>query len=368
METRAPYAIVGTFVLAAIVAVFAFVYWLNNFDGIGKRDSYQIVFNGPVPGLLIGAGVLFNGIRVGEVTALEIAADHPRDVHATIAVSERTPVRADTKVSLDFQGLTGVPVVALEGGESMAAPPVHGALVAEPGAGQSMTQAARDALRKIDGVLSDNSEALHDAIANLNTFTGGLARNTPKLDGIVAGLEKMTGAIEPPRKIVYDLRAADKFEAQKPPLSAGLTIAEPTATARLQTQRFLFASDQEPHDEFSNVQWSDSLPALVQEKLLQGFENYDVAHAPTRADPMNAEGPRLAIDLREFDITAGPGANAAISWSARIADAKGQVKAARIFSAAVPIDELTPVKAAGAFNRAFDQLSHDLIDWTASVH
>ena len=61
METRAPYIIVGAFVLAAIAAVFGFVYWLNNAGGIGKRDNYQLVFNGPVPGLLVGAGVLFNG-------------------------------------------------------------------------------------------------------------------------------------------------------------------------------------------------------------------------------------------------------------------------------------------------------------------
>ena len=156
METRAPYIIVGAFVLAAIAAVFGFAYWLNNAGGIGKRDSYQLTFNGPVPGLLVGAGVLFNGIRVGEVTALELVVDHPHEVHATIAVGERTPVRADTRVNLDFQGLTGVPVVALEGGENPSAPPVQGSLVAEPGAGQSMTQAARDALRKVDRVLSDN--------------------------------------------------------------------------------------------------------------------------------------------------------------------------------------------------------------------
>src|SRR3954471_4700725 len=102
METRAPFVIVGAFVLAAILAVFGFVYWLNNAGGIGKRESYQLVFNGPVPGLLVGAAVLFNGIRVGEVTALELVADRPRDVHVSVAVAEHTPVRADTKVSLDF--------------------------------------------------------------------------------------------------------------------------------------------------------------------------------------------------------------------------------------------------------------------------
>src|ERR1700747_2202124 len=206
METRAPFVSVGAFVLAAIVALFGFVYWLNNAGGIGKRETYQVVFNGPVPGLLIGAAVLFNGIRVGEVTSLDLVADRPHDVHATIAIAERTPVRANTKVGLDFQGLTGVPVVALEGGEDASAPPVQGALIAEQGAGQSMTQAARDALRKVDSVLSENAAPLHEAIGNLSTFAEGLARNTPKLDGIVAGLGRMTGAPVPPPKGTYELK------------------------------------------------------------------------------------------------------------------------------------------------------------------
>src|ERR1700752_1509469 len=68
METRAPYVIVGAFVLATIVAVFGFVYWLNNSGGLGPRKTYHVQFEGSVPGLLVGAGVLFNGIRVGEVT------------------------------------------------------------------------------------------------------------------------------------------------------------------------------------------------------------------------------------------------------------------------------------------------------------
>jgi phospholipid/cholesterol/gamma-HCH transport system substrate-binding protein len=365
METRAPYIVVGAFVLSAIVAVFGFAYWLNNVGGIGKRDTYQIVFNGPVPGLLVGAGVLFNGIRVGEVSVLEIVADRPHEVHATITVAERTPVRADTKVGLDFQGLTGVPVVALEGGDDPSASRPAGPLIAEQGAGQSMTQAAREALRKVDRVLSDNAEPLHDAIANLSTFTEGLARNTPKLDGIVAGLEKMTGATAPPRKITYDLHAVDAFEAPSVPLMPGLAVAEPTATARLQTQRFLFVSDEAPHETFENVQWSDSLPALIQARLLQSFENYDIANAPVRPDAV--AGSRRVTDLRQFDISGDAPASATIAISAKIIDEAGQLKAARIFTKSVPMEALLPAKAAAAFDRAFHGIVRDLIAWTAAV-
>jgi len=367
METRAPFVIVGAFILAAIVAVFGFVYWLNNARGLGKRETYHLVFNGSVPGLLVGAAVLFNGIRVGEVTSLELVADSPHDVHATIAVAEHTPVRADTKVSLDFQGLTGVPVVALEGGESAEAPPVQGLLVAEKGAGQSMTQAARDALRKVDSVLSDNAVPLHDAINNLSTFTDGLARNTPRLDGIVAGLERMTGATPAPRKVIYDLKAPDNFDAQRRPLEPGLILAEPTATTRLQTQRFLFASDEETHDDFANAQWSDSLPALVQAKLLQSFENYDIAHAPLRGDALSEGGTRLLIDLRQFDMATAPEPKATIALSAKLIDGAGHLKAAHLFETSAPVGGLTVANATAAFGHAFDGIARDVVVWTASV-
>jgi len=35
METRAPYTLIGLFVVAAIGAVFGFVYWINNTGGLG---------------------------------------------------------------------------------------------------------------------------------------------------------------------------------------------------------------------------------------------------------------------------------------------------------------------------------------------
>src|ERR1700731_426232 len=148
METRAPFVIVGAFVLAAIAAAFGFVYWLHNTGGLGPRAPSYVQLDRFVPGLLVGAAVLFNGIRVGEVTDLGLAPDSPRRVNATISVASTTPVRSDTKVGLEFQGLTGVPVIALEGGVQQANSGVVPTLIAEPGQGQSMPQAARDALQR----------------------------------------------------------------------------------------------------------------------------------------------------------------------------------------------------------------------------
>ncbi len=56
-----------------------------------------------------------------------------------------------------------------------------------------MTEAARSVLHDIDGIVNDNKEPLKTLIANINTFSGVLAHNSDRVDGILAGLERMTG-------------------------------------------------------------------------------------------------------------------------------------------------------------------------------
>jgi phospholipid/cholesterol/gamma-HCH transport system substrate-binding protein len=162
------------------------------------------------------------------------------------------------------------------------------------------------------------------------------------------------------------LKATDTFDTPRRPLEPGLVIAEPTATTRLQTQHFLFASDEEQHDDFANAQWSDSLPALVQAKLLQSFENYDIAHAPMRGDALSEGGVRLVIDLRRFDIAITPAREATIELSAKLIDGTGHLRAARIFKQSTPIAGTTVPQAATAFSGAFATLARDVVTWTAS--
>jgi phospholipid/cholesterol/gamma-HCH transport system substrate-binding protein len=363
METRAPYVLIGAFVLAAILAVFGFVYWLNNSGGVGPRTSYHVQFQGPVPGLLVGAGVLFNGIRVGEVTALALAQDNPRFVNAQISVASTTPVRADTKVGLEFQGLTGVPVVTLEGGVIVAKPAEMPTLIADAGAGQSMTQAARDALRRVDSVLEENSGPLKDTIANFKTFSDGLARNTGKLDGIVAGLEKMAGGGAPAQKVTYDLRAPQDLGPAGKTLSEQLAIPEPTAVAMLQTQRMLFSPVRD-YPGFAEFLWADSIPKLLQARLIDSFENYDIAHAPLRTSDIGQTDHQLLIDIRRFGIATEGDPVAEIGLSARIVDKNGKVIASRLMEASEKLDRIEPAAAVEAFNAAFARVARELVGWT----
>src|SRR6266700_2423628 len=154
METRANYVLMGTFTLAVIVAAFGFVYWFSTIGQGGARAAYRVTFDGSVTGLRTGGSVLFNGIKVGEVTDLRLNPQDPRQVVATIAVESSVPVRSDTRVGLDFQGLTGIASVALKGGtpDAPLLPTTNGEpalLTADPNAGQDAIQAARDVLRRL---------------------------------------------------------------------------------------------------------------------------------------------------------------------------------------------------------------------------
>jgi phospholipid/cholesterol/gamma-HCH transport system substrate-binding protein len=222
METRANYILIGLFTLATIVGAFGFVYWFHHVGGTGERMTYKVVFQGPIGGLRSGASVTFNGIRVGEVTDLTLDPKDPKQALATISINADTPVRADTEVSLDSQGLTGIAVLALRGGSAGAAAvtakdgdvPV---LSAGSSASQDMMAAARDAARRIDAVLvenqqtiknslrnlesftemlSKNSDSLQTTMRNLEAFTDTLSKNSAKIDRIVAGVDNLIGGPE----------------------------------------------------------------------------------------------------------------------------------------------------------------------------
>ncbi|HRE22186.1 MAG TPA: MlaD family protein, partial [Rhabdaerophilum sp.] len=84
MENRANYALVGLFTLAVIAGAFAFVYWFKRAGEQGDRRAYRVVFSGSVSGLSKGSVVRFNGLRVGEVTDMEIMPSDPSKVVAVI--------------------------------------------------------------------------------------------------------------------------------------------------------------------------------------------------------------------------------------------------------------------------------------------
>jgi phospholipid/cholesterol/gamma-HCH transport system substrate-binding protein len=368
METTAKYRLIGAFTLAAIVAVFAFVYWLNNGGALGERSISQIRFLGPVPGLRPGAAVQFNGIRVGEVISLTLDQKRPQEVLAEISVDRATPVRADTQVMLDFQGLMGVTSVALKGGTAQA-PALSNArplLTADASAGLDLSTTARDALRRLDGILADNTTTLKDTFSNLSAFTGALARNSDRIDGIVSGLERMTGGSKAPA-LSFDLTApAVAVDAAYD--GGPLSIAEPAALFVYDTQRLIVRTASGARTPMEgNAQWAENLPKLVHMRLVQAMEGATSPKAVIRPSDNLPSDRQMLVDIRSFDFMTGELPTATVELGARIIG-DSRVMEARSFSASVQATSVEPGAAAAALNEAFGQVARDLVLWARAAH
>jgi phospholipid/cholesterol/gamma-HCH transport system substrate-binding protein len=196
METRANYVLIGSFTLAVIAAAFGFVLWFQSLHTTNLRSPLRIIFEGPAAGLRNGGSVNFNGIRIGEVISVKL--DNPRRVVALAMIENNAPVRKDTLVGLEFQGLTGVAAISLKGGEEKA-PSVPldedgvPVLTADPNALQDVTEAIRGTLQNINRVVADNQQAVKNSLHNLEVFTGSLSRNAEKIDDIMLKVDGVMG-------------------------------------------------------------------------------------------------------------------------------------------------------------------------------
>src|ERR1700675_2497362 len=196
METRANFVLIGSFTLAVIAAAFGFVLWFQSLHTTKARSPIRIIFEGPASGLRNGGNVNFNGIRVGEVISVKL--DNPRRVVALAMIENNAPIRKDTQVGLEFQGLTGVAAISLKGGEE-AAPSVPldedgvPVLTADPNALQDVTEAIRATLQNVNRIVADNQESVKSSLKNLETFTSALARNSEKIDDVMLKVDGVMG-------------------------------------------------------------------------------------------------------------------------------------------------------------------------------
>ncbi|MFC6791423.1 MlaD family protein [Methylobacterium komagatae] len=239
METRANYALIGAFTLAVILAGFGFTLWLAGGSSRQVSETVRIVFSGSVGGLSRGSSVTFNGIKVGEVTDINLAPHDPRRVMAMVKVAPSTPLKSDTRARLDSAMLTGVSVIALTGGDADAAPLKPGAngepatIFAQSSDVQDMMALARqvaqradDMMAHLDRVVAGNEGAIARALANVEVFSKNLADAAPAISGLVKAVDG--------NRLGRVVENADKF-------SSALASAAPDIQAGLHDARSLAA-------------------------------------------------------------------------------------------------------------------------------
>ena len=116
MERNANYTLVGFVSLLTMIGLVIFVVWLGRMQFNRDFDVYDVLFVGPVRGLTEGAEVQFNGIKVGEVTDVNLDRTNPNRVIARARVGSDVPIRVDSYATLEPQGITFVSYIQITAG------------------------------------------------------------------------------------------------------------------------------------------------------------------------------------------------------------------------------------------------------------
>ena len=133
-------------------------------------------------------------------------------------------MKADTQVTLGFQGLTGVGYIEMAGG-SPSLPPIWEAqpnptIIATRSSMQDLLSGARtilsradETLQKLEQTFSDNSDDISLAVLDVRKFTSALAANSDDVGKLVANVSTAATGIADATKrldgIVEQERGAD---------------------------------------------------------------------------------------------------------------------------------------------------------------
>ncbi len=202
METRAHHLLIGSFMLAFLVAIVAFVLWLAKSEVDREVARYNIFFHGSVAGLGVGGDVRFNGIKVGSVSQILIDRDDTSRVRVVVDVDADTPIKADSEATLQLQGITGVSFVQISPGsrEAPVLPVVAGrdiskypTIRSKASAIEALFEAAPDLVTRAAQVLSDdNLKNLGGFIADLRSLSQTLVTRQDAIAGAVDSFAKTT--------------------------------------------------------------------------------------------------------------------------------------------------------------------------------
>lgn len=164
----------------------------------------------------------------------------------------------------------------------------------------------------------------------------------------------------------YNLSAPSAFSAGGGG-NGQLVVLAPTALAVLDTDKIVVEPGGGQVTYLADAQWSDRLPALLQARMIQAFENGSKLRRVARpGDGVNADY-QLVTDIRAFGLKITPeGPVAVVELSAKlIGNRSGRILAAEVFRAGVPATGTTGEAATTALDRASDEVLIALVRWAS---
>jgi|SRR5215217_99750 len=221
MERNANYALVGIASLVLFIGMVVFVFWLARVQFNRDYDVYDILFIGPVRGLSEGGEVHFNGIKVGEVTDINLDSRDPNRVIARTRLDSDIPIRVDSFATLEPQGITGVNYVQITAGTPTkrllkdSVPDGQVPIIQSQrsalsdllqGGGTVLTRTI-EALDRINRVLSDeNVQTFGAALSDIQAVTA----EARERKGVIADLQKAAQGVETAANEIAELSRSTK--------------------------------------------------------------------------------------------------------------------------------------------------------------
>ena len=222
MEKDANYALVGRVSLLLLVGLLSFGIWLSQFNLNRDFQNYDIVFQGPVNGLSRGGEVRFNGIKVGEITHIELYPQNTEKVVAHVRMSTDVPVRIDSVASIEPLGITGVNFIQVSAGTR-----TNPLIREQTPFGRTPVIPSRPSA--LDGILSGGESVLTETVKALQGINAILTpQNIASIQGTLRNTEAFSEELARRKEVVADTQAAlqslDKAAQEIATLSASSKV------------------------------------------------------------------------------------------------------------------------------------------------
>lgn len=202
MERNANFIVVGIFAIVSAIFLAGFAFWLGKYGSDeDKFDNYKTYVSESVSGLKRSSPVKLKGLDVGFVENVKIDGNNPERVEITFKVDKGTPLKTDSIVVLNSQGIAGIGYLEIKGGtnstpflkkvDKSERPEVKSEpsmiSVLKDKADTILTNVS-DTMAKVNHLASDkNIKNVSVTLDNLAQITTGLKEDRKEIAGVLIG-------------------------------------------------------------------------------------------------------------------------------------------------------------------------------------
>lgn len=163
---------------------------------------------------------------------------------------------------------------------------------------------------------------------------------------------------------LYGLNAPRSVDVAAARSSRQILVPQPSALQALDTANIAVVDTGPIYTYFPRAAWSDTLPKVVQAKIIETLENTGRLRGVGRPGEGLLIDYQLQTDLRAFELRIDGQDRAYVEIAARLLnDRTGRTQASRVFSAEVPSRGVSVDQAVEAMNAAVDRVLSEMAAW-----